>query len=146
MSASYMHGGAWLFGSKSFNAGSIIRWKLAQQGFVVVSISYLFAPQHPWPSQLHCLSASLRWILANHASHPAFPKSDSSPSSHHDIPVPSFTSPPLFLLGASAGGHVTLCFALIQALITYGATDCIPRQIKEPVEAALREGAHVKVQ
>ena len=124
-----MHGGAWCFGSKVWNAGPMTRWYLVCRGFIVVSIGYRFAPKHPWPAQLHCLAHAVRWIKNSYGEHEALPgcRTDSVP--------------PIVLIGGSAGAHVSLTFALAQAVILSGAGADIHPEIRVPVQQALDDDA-----
>ena len=55
-----VHGGAWRQGSKF----ALLRhaWKMAQSGYIVVSINYRHAPQHPFPAQIHDCKHAIRWM------------------------------------------------------------------------------------
>ena len=55
-----VHGGAWRQGSKF----ALLRhaWKMAQSGYVVVSINYRHAPKHPFPAQIHDCKHAIRWM------------------------------------------------------------------------------------
>lgn len=55
-----IHGGAWRHGSKI----QMLRhaWKLAESGYVVVSINYRHAPEYKFPAQIHDCKQAVRWI------------------------------------------------------------------------------------
>ena len=58
-----VHGGAWRQGTKF----AMLRhaWKMAQSGYVVVSINYRHAPKHPFPAQIHDCKHAIRWMRSN---------------------------------------------------------------------------------
>lgn len=58
-----VHGGSWQRGDKRRMAS--IGERLAQRGYVGVSIDYRLAPEHRFPAQLFDCQAALRWMRAN---------------------------------------------------------------------------------
>jgi acetyl esterase/lipase len=60
-----VHGGGWRSRSRSDMNG--IARRLAARGFVVMNVSYRFAPAHRFPAQVHDLQVALRWLRANAA-------------------------------------------------------------------------------
>ena len=58
-----VHGGSWQRGDKRRMAR--IAERLAQRGYVGVSIDYRLAPEHRFPAQLFDCQAALRWMRAN---------------------------------------------------------------------------------
>jgi len=56
----HFHGGGWQAGDKSHGDKRII--KLAQSGYVAVSVGYRFAPQYKWPDQVHDAKAAVRFL------------------------------------------------------------------------------------
>lgn len=60
-----IHGGGWTGGVRT-HMDSIAR-RLARRGYVVVNISYRFAPQHRHPAQIEDVRQALRWMRAHHA-------------------------------------------------------------------------------
>ena len=58
-----VHGGGWRQGTKF----AMLRhaWKMAQSGYVVVSINYRHAPKHPFPAQIHDCKHAIRWMRSN---------------------------------------------------------------------------------
>lgn len=58
-----VHGGGWERGERG-DMRSIAE-TLAEAGFVVMNISYRFAPKHRFPAQLHDLQQAVRWMRAN---------------------------------------------------------------------------------
>jgi acetyl esterase/lipase len=62
-----VHGGGWHSGSrKSYTP---IIWQCAQRGYVGVTVSYRFAPQHKFPAQIEDVKAAVRWLRANAAKY-----------------------------------------------------------------------------
>ena len=57
----YIHGGGWIGGSIELNE-SAARAMAAKSGRHVVSISYRFAPTHPYPAALSDCIAALQWL------------------------------------------------------------------------------------
>lgn len=60
-----VHGGSWKRGNKQRMAR--IAERLAQRGYVAVSIDYRLAPANRFPAQLHDCQAALRWMRTNAA-------------------------------------------------------------------------------
>jgi acetyl esterase/lipase len=60
-----VHGGGWR--SRSRHDMNGIAKRLAARGFVVMNVSYRFAPAHRFPAQVHDLQVALRWLRANAA-------------------------------------------------------------------------------
>jgi len=58
-----VHGGGWERGERG-DMDSIAE-ALAEAGFVVMNISYRFAPEHRFPAQLHDLQQAVRWMRDN---------------------------------------------------------------------------------
>ncbi|MGC4006251.1 MAG: alpha/beta hydrolase [Pirellulales bacterium] len=58
-----IHGGGWM-GGKRQDCGPLATL-LAQHGYVAVTISYRFAPQHKFPAQIEDAKAAVRWLRAN---------------------------------------------------------------------------------
>lgn len=58
-----IHGGG-------FRAGKRESWdarcrKMAERGYVAVTVTYRLAPQHPFPAAIHDVKAAVRWLRAN---------------------------------------------------------------------------------
>lgn len=98
----FVHGGAFLRGSKSFNGliyDNVSRW-FARQGCVALNVEYRLAPEAPYPAGADDIAAALAWAYAHVAEFGGNP---------HRI----------FLVGHSAGGaHVAtyLCDPLFAEL------------------------------
>ncbi len=58
-----IHGGGWTAGSREHWNG--LCEQLAQRGYVAVTISYRFAPAHPFPAAVNDAKAAVRWLRAN---------------------------------------------------------------------------------
>jgi acetyl esterase/lipase len=58
-----VHGGSWKRGNKQRMAK--IAERLAQRGYVAVSIDYRLAPEDRFPAQLHDCQAAMRWMRTN---------------------------------------------------------------------------------
>ncbi len=58
-----IHGGGWAAGSREgWNEGCK---RLAERGFVAVTLSYRFAPKFPYPAAIEDVKAGVRWLRAN---------------------------------------------------------------------------------
>jgi len=58
-----IHGGGFRAGSReSYNPLCL---KLAQNGFVAVTVTYRLAPRYQFPAQIHDVKAAVRWLRAN---------------------------------------------------------------------------------
>lgn len=59
-----IHGGGWTRGNRG-QMDSIAK-RLARRGYVVMNISYRFAPEYRHPAQIDDTREALRWLRANH--------------------------------------------------------------------------------
>jgi acetyl esterase/lipase len=57
------HGGGGVIGSRKTNLPIMI--KLAQAGYVAVSVEYRLAPKYPFPAAIHDAKCAVRWLRAN---------------------------------------------------------------------------------
>jgi acetyl esterase/lipase len=62
-----VHGGGWHSGSRKSYTPVI--WECAKRGYVGVTVSYRFAPQHKFPAQIEDVKAAVRWLRANAAKY-----------------------------------------------------------------------------
>ena len=87
----YLHGGAWIWGSPTTHRK--LTYRLAEQGFLTMSVDYRLAPEHPFPAGFNdCIHAI--HFAANNAQHwGGDPKS-------------------LVVAGDSAGGNLTAAAAI----------------------------------
>jgi acetyl esterase/lipase len=58
-----IHGGGFRAGNREGYNAQIIR--LAEQGYVAVTVSYRLAPKYPFPAAVHDTKAAVRWLRAN---------------------------------------------------------------------------------
>lgn len=81
-----IHGGGWMYGYKEIN--KYFNMKLAEKGFLVVSLNYRLAGDYLISDQVHDLFAAFNWLSENLKNYPADMNN-------------------IFLAGDSAGGHLT---------------------------------------
>ncbi len=80
-----IHGGGFRAGSREgYNAQCI---RLAQRGYVAMTVSYRLAPKYPFPAAIHDTKAAVRWARANAAKYQIDPER-------------------IGVTGGSAGGHL----------------------------------------
>jgi acetyl esterase/lipase len=82
----WIHGGAWLGGSKQSGRGMLVPL-VASGNYVGVSVAYRLSNEATWPAQIHDCKAAIRWIRANAAKYRLDPKR-------------------IGVWGSSAGGHL----------------------------------------
>lgn len=58
-----IHGGGFRAGSRQSYDGLCLR--LAQQGYVAVTVSYRLAPKYQFPAAIHDVKAAVRWLRTN---------------------------------------------------------------------------------
>jgi len=58
-----IHGGGFRAGNRFGYDGLCLR--LAQQGYVAVTVSYRLAPKYPFPAAIHDVKEAVRWLRAN---------------------------------------------------------------------------------
>ncbi|NMV37639.1 alpha/beta hydrolase [Ralstonia insidiosa] len=113
----FVHGGAFLRGSKSFNGliyDNVSRW-FARQGCVAVNVEYRLAPQAPYPAGAEDVAAALDWVRTHAVELGGNPRR-------------------IFLVGHSAGGaHVA----------TYLADPALAAQRSTPVAGVVLISARV---
>jgi len=63
----FIHGGGFRAGSRQGYDAQIKR--MAQQGYVAVTVSYRLAPKYPFPAAVHDVKAAVRWLRANAAKY-----------------------------------------------------------------------------
>jgi len=86
-----IHGGGFRAGSREgYNALCI---KLAQHGYVAMTVSYRLAPKHQFPAAIHDVKAAVRWARANAAKYKIDPDR-------------------IGTTGGSAGGHLAQFLAV----------------------------------
>jgi acetyl esterase/lipase len=80
-----IHGGGFRAGKRESYDGLCMR--LAQQGYVALTVSYRLAPKYPFPAAIHDVKAAVRWARANAAKYRIAPDR-------------------IGVTGGSAGGHL----------------------------------------
>lgn len=60
----FVPGGAWIHGSRAIQGYALLS-RLAEQGWVCLSIDYRVAPHHRWPRHIHDVKAAIAWARAN---------------------------------------------------------------------------------
>jgi len=60
----YVHGGGMVMGDNRFGVADVLPWA-AELGFLVVSVEYRLAPEHPYPAGIEDAHAGLAWAVAN---------------------------------------------------------------------------------
>ena len=58
-----IHGGGWAAGNRK--AHDNLTWELAARGYASATVSYRFAPGHPFPAQIQDVKAAVRFLRAN---------------------------------------------------------------------------------
>jgi acetyl esterase/lipase len=58
-----IHGGGWAAGNRK--AHDNITWEFASRAYVSATVSYRFAPKHPFPAQIQDVKAAVRFLRAN---------------------------------------------------------------------------------
>jgi len=89
-----VHGGSWQRGKRGDMAA--VARRLAERGYVAVSIDYRLAPDHPFPAQLEDCRAALRWMRQQAGALDVDPQR-------------------IAAFGYSAGGHLVALLATDQA-------------------------------
>jgi acetyl esterase/lipase len=80
-----IHGGGFRAGKREGYDAQCVR--LAQHGYVAVTITYRLAPKYQFPAAVHDCKAAVRWVRANAAKYKTDPKR-------------------IGVMGGSAGGHL----------------------------------------
>jgi acetyl esterase/lipase len=63
----YVHGGGWINGDRAEFAPMAIR--MAERGFVGVTVSYRLAPEARYPAAIHDVKSAVRWVRAHAAEY-----------------------------------------------------------------------------
>ncbi len=83
--------------------------KLAEKGFVAVTITYRLAPKHPFPAAVHDCKAAVRWLRANAAKYNIDPTK-------------------IGVTGGSAGGHLAQFLGVTANVPEFEGTGGNPEQ------------------
>lgn len=83
----YVHGGAWVAGSKERGGGLRDLQALVENGFIGVSIDYRLAPNYGFPAQIEDVKCAIRYIRENAENYHVDPNR-------------------IGIMGSSAGGHL----------------------------------------
>lgn len=86
----YLHGGAWLAGTR--RQSPFLMYELAAAGYVVFAVDYRLAPRYPMPAGLFDCKAAIAWV-AEHAAQFG-------------------GTPDAIVMGGSAGGHLAAMLAV----------------------------------
>ncbi len=95
-----VHGGGWVYGDKY--AYQYYCMSLSQRGFAVVNFSYRLAPEHVFPAGMQDMDAVVRFVLSNSGEY-------------------GFDLSNVFLVGDSAGAHMTLMYSCMCTDASYAA-------------------------
>jgi acetyl esterase/lipase len=87
----FIHGGGFRAGSRDGYNSQIV--KLADKGYVAVTVSYRLAPKYQFPAPIHDTKAAVRWLRANAKKY-------------------SIDSERIGVTGGSAGGHLAQFLAV----------------------------------
>lgn len=90
-----IHGGGFRAGKRDGYDGLCIR--LAQRGYVAMTVSYRLAPKYPFPAAVHDTKAAIRWARANAAKYKIDPDR-------------------IGVTGGSAGGHLAQFLAVTEGV------------------------------
>ena len=87
-----VHGGAWVWGSKTGQAYPLLS-HLVERGWICVATNYRLSPRSTWPDQLVDVKRALAWVKENIAGYGGDPRF-------------------VVVTGGSAGGHLSSLVAL----------------------------------
>lgn len=87
-----VHGGAWLFGDKSWDSIPAIARTLAKQGIGAVAVNYRLSPAVQFPTHIHDVADAFAWV-------------------HKNIGDYGGRADRLAVMGHSAGGHLVTLLA-----------------------------------
>jgi len=103
----FIHGGGFRAGSREGYNAQIIR--LAEKGYVAVTVSYRLAPKYPFPAAIHDTKAAVRWLRANAKKYAIDPTR-------------------IGVTGGSAGGHLAQFLAVTGDVAGFEGTGGNPTQ------------------
>jgi len=108
-----IHGGGWVYGDKDLNKYFCL--DIASRGFTVINISYRLAPEATVFGQIQDVFAALHWIENNGSDYPCDMNN-------------------VFIVGDSAGGHLTALTAAINLSKEYQSVYGVS-PVKFPIRA-----------
>jgi acetyl esterase/lipase len=111
----YLHGGAFMVGSKGDRAEERLL-PVARSGIAIASAQYRFSDVASYPAQVHDVKAAVRWLRANAAEH-------------------GYRAEHVGAWGASAGGYLALMLALTAGSSEHEGTLGEHREHSSSVEA-----------
>lgn len=94
-----VHGGAWTIGNKE-QQGILLMNRMAEAGWVCVSVNYRLAPKYKFPTQIVDVKRAIAWV-------------------HENIKEYGGDSSYVVITGGSAGGHLAALAALTPGLAAY---------------------------
>ncbi|MCW2799980.1 MAG: alpha/beta hydrolase [Aeromicrobium sp.] len=94
-----VHGGGWTIGNKE-QQGLLLMNRMAQLGWVCVSVNYRLAPKYKFPTQIVDVKRAIAWV-------------------HENIKEYGGDSSYVVITGGSAGGHLSALAALTPGLAAY---------------------------
>ncbi len=94
-----IHGGGWTIGNKE-QQGLLLMNRMAQQGWICVSVNYRLAPKYMFPTQIVDVKRAIAWVHENIKEYGG---------------DPSYVA----ITGGSAGGHLAALAALTPGLADY---------------------------
>jgi acetyl esterase/lipase len=102
-----IHGGGFRAGTRQGYDAQCIR--LAQHGYVAVTVTYRLAPKYPFPAAIHDVKAAVRWVRANAGTYHLDPKR-------------------VGVMGGSAGGHLAQFLGVTGGVKQFEGTGGNPEQ------------------
>ena len=102
-----IHGGGFRAGTRQGYDGLCLR--LAQQGYVAITVTYRLAPKYQFPAAVYDVKAAVRWLRANAKKYNVDPKR-------------------IGVTGGSAGGHLAQFLAVTKGVKRFEGNDGNPDQ------------------
>jgi acetyl esterase/lipase len=102
-----IHGGGFRAGKREGYDGLCIR--LAEHGYIAMTVSYRLAPKYPYPAAIHDVKAAVRWARANAAKYHIDPDR-------------------IGVTGGSAGGHLAQFLAVTADVMEFEGAGGNPNQ------------------
>jgi acetyl esterase/lipase len=96
----FVHGGALVYGNRSYMAGLQYSRELLERGYLVASIDYRLAPRYRWPAQIEDTKCAIRYLRANANKYRLDPNR-------------------IGALGPSAGGHLVAMLGITNSSVGF---------------------------